>query len=237
MSAYPPEDEFDLENEPSTPNVHVNLIYEPGPSYKPSAANPIPSPAPGPVTRQALRRPNRRRRPVRQPKPSVAPAARQSSLERHQRKCVICAHPEREAIEELFLHWHSPRNTACDFGVPVRALYSHAHATGLYLCRQDNLRAVLDRILERADRATVSNDGIIRAVRAYTCLTSDNKWVEPPSRVIFSSASAQPLVASPVGGQSLAEAHSGHLLSSADFSAQRPAADHQNLINTLAIRK
>lgn len=237
MSAHLPDDEFDLENAPSTPNVRVNLIYEPGPSYKTSAANPTPPPASAPVARKAPRRPNRRRRPVHQPKPGVVTAAQESSLERHQRKCVICAHPDRDAIEELFLHWHSPRSTAFDFGVPVRALYSHAHATGLYLCRQDNLRAVLDRILERADRATVSADSVIRAVRAYTCLTSDNKWVEPPSRVIFSSASAPPVVASPVGGQSLAEAHSGHLLSSAEFSAQSPAADHRNLINTRTIRK
>src|ERR1700746_2982749 len=29
-------------------------------------------------------------------------------LERHSRKCIISPHPEREAIEEEFLHWRAP---------------------------------------------------------------------------------------------------------------------------------
>jgi hypothetical protein len=31
-----------------------------------------------------------------------------AALERHSRKCIICHHPEREAIEEEFLHWRAP---------------------------------------------------------------------------------------------------------------------------------
>ncbi len=112
---------------------------------------------------------------------------RQLSLERHQRKCVICHHPDRDEIEELFLNWHQPHATASLFEVSSRSLYRHAHATGLYAARQGNLRSVLDRILEDAERAKITGDCIIRAVRAYTCLTDNNKWVEPPTRVIVSS--------------------------------------------------
>jgi hypothetical protein len=114
-------------------------------------------------------------------------------LERHQRKCAICHHPEREEIEELFLHWHNPWNIAAGYKVSARSLYRHAHATGLYAARQDSLRPVLDRLLERVEDAKISGDCIIRAVRAYSCLGGDNKWTEPPARVIFSS---QPLLAS-----------------------------------------
>jgi hypothetical protein len=114
-------------------------------------------------------------------------------LERHQRKCAICHHPEREEIEELFLHWHNPCNIAAGYKVPARSLYRHAHATGLYSARQDSLRPVLDRLLERVEDAKISGDCIIRAVRAYSCLGADNKWTEPPARVIFSS---QPILAS-----------------------------------------
>ncbi|HXQ24811.1 MAG TPA: hypothetical protein VN822_00245 [Candidatus Acidoferrales bacterium] len=116
----------------------------------------------------------------------------ESSLERHERKCVVCHHPDREEIEELFLHWHEPHSTAYHYKVPVRSLYRHAHATGLYAARQGNLRSVLDRILEDAERAKVTGDCIVRAVRAYTCLTTDNKWVEPPTRVLFSSRHLPP---------------------------------------------
>jgi hypothetical protein len=28
-------------------------------------------------------------------------------LERHSRRCIICRHPEREAIEEEFVHWRA----------------------------------------------------------------------------------------------------------------------------------
>jgi hypothetical protein len=29
-------------------------------------------------------------------------------LERDSRRCIICHHPEREAIEEEFVHWRAP---------------------------------------------------------------------------------------------------------------------------------
>ena len=109
------------------------------------------------------------------------------SLERHQRKCLICHHPDREEIEELFVHWHHPYHTAHHYKIPPRSLYRHAHATGLCLARQQNLRSVLDRLLEQVHDVKVSGESIIRAVRAYSCLTSDNKWIEPPTRVIYSS--------------------------------------------------
>jgi hypothetical protein len=33
---------------------------------------------------------------------------------RHERKCSICRHPDRDAIEEAFLHWQSPNEIATD---------------------------------------------------------------------------------------------------------------------------
>jgi hypothetical protein len=49
------------------------------------------------------------------------------------------------------------------------------------------MRAVLDRLLDRVEESTVTGDSIIRALRAYTCLADDRHWVEPPSRVLYSS--------------------------------------------------
>jgi len=71
-----------------------------------------------------------------------------SSMERHFRKCAICTHPDREAIDKAFLHrsrcrvWadDSAQRTIVqivkDYNLPsLSSLYRHAHATGLWLRR------------------------------------------------------------------------------------------------------
>ena len=126
-----------------------------------------------PRIRRARRTPSRTREP-------------QPTCDRHGRKCAICADPYRDEIEELFLDWRSPSEIAEELGIHLRTLYRHAHATGLYAKRQGRLRTVLDRILESVDDANISGDCIIRAVRAYSCLGRDNRWTEPPTRLIHS---------------------------------------------------
>jgi hypothetical protein len=120
--------------------------------------------------------------------PAAAPEAKPQpdALERHRRKCCVCNSSELEAIEEEFLHWRDPYYIAKYYEVPERSLHRHAHAMGLYSRRSGQLRFVLDRILEQAGHCTVSADSIIRAVRAYACLTDDNRWVEPATHVVFS---------------------------------------------------
>ena len=127
-------------------------------------------------------------RPTRGSKRFIAlPPERETPLERHQRKCAVCHHAEREAIEDLFTHWHTPSQLAYEYDLDLRSIYRHAHATGLLRARRRNLRCVLEHILEDAMRVQVTSDSVVRAVRAYTCLTSDNRWIEPATRVTFSS--------------------------------------------------
>lgn len=109
-------------------------------------------------------------------------------LAHHRLKCIICRHKKRGAIEEAFIHWGSPWFISLDFRVSKRTLYRHAHAVGLFTRRREKLRFILEHILERAQEAQVRADTVIRALRAYTCLTDDGRWHEPPARVIFSSA-------------------------------------------------
>jgi hypothetical protein len=60
-----------------------------------------------------------------------------SSMERHSRKCAICTHPGREAIDQAFLHRSHNPNIVKDYNLPsLSSLYRHAHATGLWLRRQ-----------------------------------------------------------------------------------------------------
>src|ERR1700732_80037 len=38
-----------------------------------------------------------------------------NALNRHARKCVVCHPPDRDAIEEEFIHWRSPYEIARQF--------------------------------------------------------------------------------------------------------------------------
>lgn len=112
-------------------------------------------------------------------------------FERHRRKCTVCNHPEREAIEQLFIEWQSPEAITRLFHLPDwSTIYRHAHAAGLHRRRRQNLRFALERVLEHADSATVTAVGIVRAVRAYACLTDAGDWIEPAPRVIASSGAS-----------------------------------------------
>jgi hypothetical protein len=130
------------------------------------------------------------------PKPSRAQHRPQGpehvpDFKRHHRKCIICHHPQREAIEELFVEWHSPKTISDLFDIDDWfTIYRHAHATGLFLRRRRNLRSALERVIEYAGHSstTINGIGIVRAVRAYACLTDTGEWIEPATRVIVSRA-------------------------------------------------
>jgi len=109
----------------------------------------------------------------------------------HQRKCVICHHPDRETIEEMFVHWHSPSRIHRRYMLPDRSsIYDHAHATGLFAKRRRNLRYALENMIERADECDISSHGIVAAIKAYASLTASGEWVEPARRVIYTSVSS-----------------------------------------------
>lgn len=113
--------------------------------------------------------------------PAPAPAP---DFERHQRKCAICRHPEREAIEELFIYWHSAQSITDLFDLPDwSTMYRHARAAGLYELRRRNVRAVLDLLLENADAVEPTPMSLVASVRAYACLTDSGSWHEPEKRV------------------------------------------------------
>jgi hypothetical protein len=120
------------------------------------------------------------------------------SFDYHSRKCVICRHPDRAAIEEEFVHWGSAWDIARIYHLgDYRAIYRHAHATGLTLRRRENLHSVLDIFLEKARGAHMSGDAILRAIRAYSCVDSLGRWVDPPTQMSYSIATAAPGTAQP----------------------------------------
>ena len=110
-------------------------------------------------------------------------------LERHSRRCIICHHPEREAIEEEFVHWRAPWKLSQDYKLAdYRTVYRHARAAGLLLQRRERLHSALDAFVESVDDVTFTGDTILRAMRAYSCIDSHGRWTEVPTQVQFSTS-------------------------------------------------
>jgi hypothetical protein len=162
------------------------------PEEDPTPDDTISEPAPAPKRRRRHAPRRRVKRPTKSPRRRIQsrPARGLSANSHHTRHCIICHHPERDAIEEEFLHWHSPDTIAAGFKVPWRGIYRHAHAFNLFERRDRDLRFALGHIIERAQRVRTTADSVIRAVHAYTRINSSGQWVEPPSHVIVSSGSA-----------------------------------------------
>jgi hypothetical protein len=110
------------------------------------------------------------------------PKKRSASVDRHKRKCTICRHPEREAIEQDYLEWRSPEAIARDYGIADHSsVYRHIHATGLRHKRLSPVRAALESIIERAaDAKNITGDTIVRAVWAYAHINDSGQWIDPP---------------------------------------------------------
>jgi hypothetical protein len=114
----------------------------------------------------------------------------QIDISKHQRRCLVCKHPDREAIEEGFLQWRRTGDLRLEFDLPNRTcIRRHATAFGLFEKRARNMRFALDAIIEEAENVRPTADAIIRAIRAYGCLDEHGRWIEPPRRVIFSRES------------------------------------------------
>ena len=97
---------------------------------------------------------------------------------RHEYQCTICSHPQREEIEQDFINWVSPSRIAKQYSVSRVSLYRHARALGLMQKRRRNIRAALERIIEKADDVKVNAAAIVSAVGALARINSRGEWVE-----------------------------------------------------------
>ena len=102
---------------------------------------------------------------------------------RHESCCTICKHSEREEIEQQFINWVSPGRIGKRYGVSRDAVYRHAHARGLMDMRRRNVRAALERIIERAADVEVSASAVVSAIAAYAKINAAGQWVERSERV------------------------------------------------------
>lgn len=101
------------------------------------------------------------------------------SLGRHQRTCSVCGHEQREENESAFIGWRSPAAIAEEYGLADRAsVYRHAHALGLFPKRQKNIRAALERIIEKAGEVDVTASAVVAAVQAYAKINAAGEWID-----------------------------------------------------------
>jgi hypothetical protein len=102
-----------------------------------------------------------------------------ASLGRHKRTCSVCAHQQRAEIEGAFIAWRSPAAIAEEYGLADRAsVYRHAHALGLFQKRQRNVRAALERIIEKAGEVDVTASAVVAAVQAYAKINPEGRWID-----------------------------------------------------------
>ncbi len=106
--------------------------------------------------------------------------AQLSPIERHSRKCSICHHPQRQEIEEDFVHWRRPATIMRLYAIKKRTtIYGHALALGLLDVRARNLRSALGNIIEKGDDREPTSKEVVLAVRAYANINAQGEWVPP----------------------------------------------------------
>lgn len=102
-------------------------------------------------------------------------------FERHSRKCRICNHPERKAIEADFFDWKRANWIEKRYGLHGRSvIYRHALATGLDVRRRANLTKRAEEVLEKVDAIeTPSASVILRAVETLASLNERGRRIKP----------------------------------------------------------
>jgi hypothetical protein len=114
----------------------------------------------------------------------MASKEKQVSKGRHENLCGICNHEDRKEIEREFLSWRSPESIVAEFGLGNRAtVYRHAHAFGLLDKRRKNVRAALERMIERGDGVELTAAAVVSAITAYAKINSAGQFVERTEQI------------------------------------------------------
>lgn len=116
---------------------------------------------------------------------------------RHEAGCKVCAHPDREQIENEWCAWANTTKLAKQYGLSRDSLYRHVAAFNLREKRAKNLRAALERIIEQADAVTVNAGAVVQAIQAYAKINAAGQWIDRTEQVnlntLFEKMSADEL--------------------------------------------
>ena len=89
-------------------------------------------------------------------------------------KCPECG----KEIERQFVDWGNTTRIAKEYGLTRDSVYRHAHATGLFVRRQRNIRAALERIIEKSEGVEVTASAVVSAIQAHAKINASGKWVD-----------------------------------------------------------
>ncbi len=102
---------------------------------------------------------------------------------RHEYQCRICRHARRADIEQDFVNWASLAQIAKKYSVSRDGVYRHAHVFGLIDKRRRNVRAALERIIEKAGEVDVTAAAVVAAIQAYSKINAMGHWVDRSEHV------------------------------------------------------
>jgi hypothetical protein len=97
---------------------------------------------------------------------------------KHSAACTICSHSDKDEIEREWIAWGNTSQLAKKFHVSRDSLYRHAHALNLFEKRRRNLRAGLERIVEKADSVQVNASAVVAAATALAKINGQGAWIE-----------------------------------------------------------
>jgi len=116
------------------------------------------------------------------PRPQSQPKSQHEiDFRHHKRRCSICHHPDRDAIEEAFLQWCNTRVIQHEFKIAERAIYRHAHALKLFKRRNLSLRSALEFVIQKAEHVQPTAEGLVKAIHAYTRINDQGQWIDTPT--------------------------------------------------------
>jgi hypothetical protein len=111
-------------------------------------------------------------------------SSQKSNFSRHKSHCSICAHPHREDIERAYISWKSVAKIADEYKLGDRsAVYRHVHALDLGSKRARNIRAALERMIEKVDVVPVTAGAIVQAIALYARINAQGELVERREQV------------------------------------------------------
>jgi hypothetical protein len=102
----------------------------------------------------------------------------QPDPDRHSRDCSICAHRDRDSIEQEFCAWKPAEVIARERKISRAAFYRHVRAMGLLARRDRNVKGALAGFIERGYRVRVTASSFIAAITAYSKINAEGEWID-----------------------------------------------------------
>lgn len=121
------------------------------------------------------------------------------NFQRHSRRCQICNHPERKAIEADFFNWKRANCIENRYGLHGKStIYRHARATGLDVRRHANLNRPVEEDPEKVGAIEPPSVSLIlHAVRTLASLNGRSQRVKPPAAHRTVSTTSPPAFSRP----------------------------------------